>query len=45
MEESMEELIDMEGKNEIPENKKGYIKQDILTLEEIEELLQKIANE
>ena len=41
----MEELIDIEEKNEILENKKGYIEQDILTLEEIEELLQKIANE
>lgn len=41
----MEELIDIEGKNEIPENKKGYVEQEILTLEEIEELLQKIANE
>ena len=40
----MEELIDIERKNEIPENKKGYIEQDILTLEEIE-LLQKNANE
>ncbi len=41
----MEELIDIEGKNEISENKKGYVEQEILTLEEIEELLQKIANE
>ena len=41
----MEELIDIEGKNEIPENKKGYVEQEILTLEEIEKLLQKIANE
>lgn len=30
-----EELLDIEGKNKIPEDKKGNINQEVLTLEEI----------
>ena len=29
-----EELLDIEGKNKIPEDKKGNINQEVLTLEE-----------
>ena len=35
-----EELFDIEGENKIPENKKGNIEQEVLTLEEIEKLLE-----
>ena len=35
-----EELFDIEGENKIPENKKGILKQECLTLEEIEKLLE-----
>ena len=38
-----EELFDIEGKNKIPENKKGNIEQEVLTLEEIEKLLFSIS--
>ena len=42
-----EELFDIEGenkipKNKIPENKKGNIEQEVLTLEEIEKFLEEI---
>ena len=37
-----EELFDIEGENKIPENKKGNIEQEVLTLEEIEKLLEEI---
>lgn len=37
-----EELLDIEGKNKIPEDKKGNINQEVLTLEEIEKFLQEI---
>lgn len=37
-----EELLDIEGKNKIPEDKKGNINQEVLTLEEIEKLLEEI---
>jgi hypothetical protein len=40
----MEELFDVEGENNIPEDKKGSIEQECLTLEEIEELLLEISN-
>ena len=38
-----EELFDIEGENKIPEDKKGNIEQEILTLEEIEKLLFSIS--
>ena len=37
-----EKLFDIEGKNKIPEDKKGNIEQEVLTLEEIEKLLEEI---
>ena len=37
-----EELFDIEGENKIPENKKGNIEQEVLTLEEIEKFLEEI---
>ena len=37
-----EELLDIEGKNKIPEDKKENINQEVLTLEEIEKLLEEI---
>ena len=40
----MEDFFDIEGENNIPEDKKGSIKQECLTLEEIENLLLEIAN-
>ena len=38
-----EELFDIEGENKIPEDKKGNIEQEVLTLEEIEKLLLSIS--
>jgi hypothetical protein len=40
-----EELFDIEGENKIPENKKGNIEQEALTLEEIEKLLLSISED
>lgn len=40
-----EELFDIEGENKIPENKKGILKQECLSLEEIENLLTTISEE
>ena len=40
-----EELFDIEGENKIPENKKGSIEQEALTLEEIEKLLLSISED
>ena len=37
-----EKLFDIEGENKITENKKGDINQKVLTLEEIEKLLEEI---
>ena len=41
----MEELFDIEGENNIPENKKGKLEQECLTLEEIEKILTEMINE
>ena len=35
-----EELFDIDGENKLPENKKRNIEQEVLTLEEIEKLLE-----
>ena len=35
-----EELLDIEGKNKIPEDKKGNINQEVLTIEEIKQFLE-----